>query len=252
MRCDRHPPEARQRPADLPVLPQRMARAARRGGVRPRRRHRPAQGDGYRVRGARHRGRRRQPDELQMHRLRRRGHDQHCQRDDGALPLVPACLRRQRAGRQWRGARCRAALSHQEGRCGRTNPPVRRQAAPVRPEGVQGAVHAGERDRRLPAVHDRRWQCQRRHRRPWRDQDPRIHQGQRRQQENLLRCRRLPGTTACRLHRRRSAAGILQRSRQPRYPQQHQQHHQHDPALRHQERGQVERVLLVGLQLGKA
>jgi hypothetical protein len=33
---------------------------------------------------------------------------------------------------------------------------------------------------------------------------------------------------------------------------QHQQHHQHDPAVRHQERGEVERVLPVGLQLGEA
>jgi ribosomal protein S27E len=51
-------------------------------------------------------------------------------------------LRRQRAGGQRRGARCGAALPHQEGRRSRAHPPVRGQAATVRAEGIQGTVHA--------------------------------------------------------------------------------------------------------------
>ena len=128
--------QARHRPAGLPVLPPRVAWRARRGAVRLRRGHRPARRARSIASGARdiaadaavlmH---------VQVHRLRRRGDGQHRERDDGALPLVPPRLRRQRAGAERRRARRRAAVPHQEGRRGRAHPPVRRQAADVRAEG---------------------------------------------------------------------------------------------------------------------
>jgi hypothetical protein len=67
---------------------------------------------------------------------------------------------------------------------------------------------------------------------------------------DLLRRRRVPGGPARGLHRRRPAAGILQQ-RGNLTRSQHQQHHQHDPAVRHQERGEVERVLPRGLHSEK-
>ncbi len=76
-----------------------------------------------------------------------------------------------------------------------------------------------------------------------RDQDTRVQARQRQRRKDLLRRRRLPDRPAGELHRRRPAAGIVRRTRQPRYQGQHQQRHQHDPAVRHQERGQVERVV---------
>jgi hypothetical protein len=110
----------------------------------------------HRLRRARHRRRRRRPGDLQVQRLRRRGHGQHAEPDDGALPLVPARVRRQRAGAQRRGAGRRAAVPHQEGRRGRAHPPVRRQAAAVRAEGVQGSSSRPRTSSRVPALHDRR------------------------------------------------------------------------------------------------
>jgi membrane protease subunit (stomatin/prohibitin family) len=191
-------------------------------------------------------------DDVQVHRLRRRSHGQHRKHDDGALPLVPPRVRRQRADRQRRGARCGAALPYQEGRCGRAHPPVRRQAPHVRAEGVQGPVHPGKRGGRVPALHDRRQQCQRGRGRQGRDQDARIHGGQREEQAHPVRRRCLPGRAPGRFHRRRPAAGILGRARQSRYPRQHQQHHQHHPAVRHQERGEVERLVPGRLHLREA
>jgi hypothetical protein len=162
MRRDRHPPQARHRSAGLPVLPQRMAGGAGRGGLRLRRGPRPARRHDRRIGRTRHRGRCRQRHHVQMHRLRRRSGGQYRECDDRPLPLVPARLRRQRAGGERRGARCGVALPHQEGRRSRAHPPVRGQTAPVRAEGIQGTVHARERRRRVPAVHDRRRQGERR------------------------------------------------------------------------------------------
>ena len=105
MRRDRHPAEARNRPAHLRLVPQRVAWRARRGGVRPGRRARYARGHDHRLGRARYRCRRSRAAHVQLQRLRRRGDDQHRERDDGALPLVPPRVRRQRAGA--RTAPCR-------------------------------------------------------------------------------------------------------------------------------------------------
>ena len=170
--------------------------AAGRGGVRLRRGPRPARGHDHRLRRARHRRRRRQPDDASSAAAAApRSTVNTAERDDRALPLVPPRARRQRAGAQRRGARRGAAVPHQEGRRGRAHPPVRGQAPDVRAEGVQGTVHARERRRRLPAVHGRRRQRERRRRRQRRDRDPPLHAGQRRQQGDLLRRRRLPGAS---------------------------------------------------------
>ncbi|KAG1386633.1 hypothetical protein G6F59_016769 [Rhizopus arrhizus] len=131
-------------------------------------------------------GRSHRPAAWHLHRLWRRGHGQYRKHDDGALPLVPPCVRRQRTDQQRRGARCRPSLPYQEGRCRRAHPPVRRQAPDVRAEGVQAGVHPGKRGGRVPALHDRRRQRQRGRGRQGRDPDPPVHGGQREDQAHRL------------------------------------------------------------------
>ena len=136
VRRHRHPPQAGLGPAHLRLLPQRVAAAsASRSSSGSAKDTTELEGtvisSGARDIAA---------DAavlvtLQVHRLRRRGDDQHAERDDGALPLVPARVRRQRAGAERRGAGRRAAVPHQEGRRGGAHPPVRAQAPAVRAEG---------------------------------------------------------------------------------------------------------------------
>ena len=215
MRRDRHPAEARQRPAGLPVLPQRVAGRAGRGGIRVRRRARPAQGHGHRLRRARHRGRRRQPDELQVHRLRRRGDGQYrtsamtarchwCrhvfgvneQVANGAVPdaVLPFHIRKDDAV-----ARIRQFVDK------RRLFALKAFKEQFTPENVIGVY--------LPyMIVD--GNVERRRRRPGRDPDAPLHARQRRQEEDLLRRRRVPGRsgtwtspwTTCRWNPRPNAA----------------------------------------------
>ena len=230
------------------VLPQRVARRARGGAVRLRRGPRPARGHRRRLGRARHRGRRRQPADPSSAPAaapRSRSTPQSAmtarchwcrhvfgvneQVPNGAVPdaVLPFHIKKDDAVariRQFVDKRRLFALKE-----------FKEQFTP---ENVS---------RRLPAVHDRRRQGERRRGRQGRDRDAPLHPGQRQQQEDLLRRRRVPGGAPRGLHRGRPAARILARARQPRRQGQHQQHHQHDPAVRHQERGEVERVLPRGL-----
>ncbi|WP_278259287.1 TFIIB-type zinc ribbon-containing protein [Nocardioides convexus] len=157
-----------------------------------------------------------------------------------ALSLVPAHAERQPADPQRRRTGRGAAVPADQGRGGREDPRVRLQAAVVRAQAVQEGVRPRERARGLPALPGGR--------RPrgvgvlgrGRGGDPALDGEAGRQQRHLLRRGRLPGLPQGRLHRRRPHHGGLGAARRLQR-EQHQQHRQHDPALRHEERREVER-----------
>jgi DNA-directed RNA polymerase subunit RPC12/RpoP len=99
----------------------------------------------------------------------------------------------------------------------------------------------GERGRRVPALHDRGRQGERRRGRARRDRDPRYTRGSGDNKKtyydaDVYEVERHVDFTVDDLPLESSS-----RARQPDTRRQHQQHHQHDPAVRHQERGEVER-----------
>ncbi|CAA9377494.1 MAG: Primosomal protein N' (replication factor Y) -superfamily II helicase, partial [uncultured Nocardioides sp.] len=232
--------------AGVPLLPPPVAGVAGRGGVRARRGHRGARGHGRGQRGRRRRRRRRRRRDPDLRWLRGGRRGRHRPLAQRAVSLVPAHPQHQPADPQRGRARRGPAVQADPRRGGGEDPGVRLEAAALRTPAVQEGVRPRERARRLPPLPRRGRPSRGGVRRPGRDPDPPVDREAGGQLGHLLRRRRLPRRPVRRLHRRRpddrgrcgpGGARLVD----------HQQHRQHDPAVRHQERGEVELELPGGL-----